>query len=75
MRDYKSIAERIENAIIGRLDRKQTPRHIAGIVWLTPRACEFRTGPVTPEMAMHAEAISQFYYAKRSARAEMRRAA
>ena len=38
-------------------------------------ACQFATGPTTPEMARHAEAISEFYYRKRLARqASQRRA-
>lgn len=39
------------------------------------QVCQFQTGETTPDMARHAEAISEFYYRKRVARnASQRRA-
>jgi hypothetical protein len=76
-RDYKSIADRIENNIIGRLDAIHRPRlHIVSDTQ-SLHACQFHTGPVTSEMAFAAEMWSQFYYKKRvvKVRAMMRGAA
>lgn len=75
-RDFIAIRDRIENQIIGKIDRKHNPRPpTAVVVWLAPSACEFTTGDVTPEMERHAEAVSHYYYQKRVARAAERRAA
>lgn len=75
-RDFIAIRDRIENQIIGKIDRKHNPRPLTTVVvWLAPSACEFKTSDVTPEMARHAESISQYYYKKRIARAAERRAA
>lgn len=72
-KDFIAIRDRIENAIIAGLDRPAKRRRRDAITWITPTACEFNAGPVTAEMARHAESVSQFHYRKRLARAAVAR--
>ncbi|MCF3947754.1 hypothetical protein [Acidiphilium iwatense] len=73
-KDFIAIRDRIENAIIAGIDRAAAKRRRRdAITWITPTAREFNAGPVTPEMARHAESVSQFHYRKRLARAAVAR--
>ena len=72
-RDFIAIRDRIENALIAGLDRPATRRQRDAIPRITPTACEFTIGPVTPEIARHAEAVSQSHRRKRQAHAAVAR--